>query len=158
MDKAKAFERHFICKTSTNTTGLPNLTCTIQCWMIYWWMMKPFKKPSRGLAVLYSTQTNMALGSRPIAGYWWSQEGHPVLSARAKTKVLSEAPSKPQGIGGNGGKIQRNQVKPFKKHPQLTHQLIHHYWRPGFQTQFTRDPLEAVAGCDLPRNASRTTP
>ena len=44
-------------------------------------------------------------GSSPIAGHWWRREGHPVLNARATTKVLSEAPPKPQGIGGNGGKI-----------------------------------------------------
>ena len=31
---------------------------------------------------------------------------HTVLNARARTKVLSEAPSKPQGIGGNGSKIE----------------------------------------------------
>ena len=34
------------------------------------------------------------------------QEGHPVLHSRARIKVLSEAPSKPQGIEGNGGKIE----------------------------------------------------
>ena len=61
---------------------------------------------SRGLAVMDSTQTNMVLGSRPNADHWWRQEGHPVLNARARTKALSEAPSKPQGIGGNGGKIE----------------------------------------------------
>ena len=30
-----------------------------------------------------------------------------VLNARARPKVLSEAPSKPQGIGGNGVNIER---------------------------------------------------
>ena len=51
------------------------------------------------LAVMHSTKTNMVLGSRPTACHWWRQEGHPVLNARARTKVLSEAPSKPQRIG-----------------------------------------------------------
>ena len=50
----------------------------------------------------------MALGSRPNAGHWWRQEEHPVLNAHARSKVLSEAPSKPQGIGGKGGKIENN--------------------------------------------------
>ena len=61
---------------------------------------------SRGLVVMHSTQTNMVLGSRPDAGDLWRQEGHPVLTARARLKVLPEAPSKPQGIGENGGKIE----------------------------------------------------
>jgi len=51
----------------------------------------------------------MVLGSRPTAGHWGCQERHLVLNAHARTKVLSEAPSKPQGIGGNGGKIEREQ-------------------------------------------------
>ena len=55
---------------------------------------------------MHSTQTNMVMGSRRTAGHWWRQEGDPVLNACAKTEVLSEAPSKPQGIGGNGGKIE----------------------------------------------------
>ena len=66
---------------------------------------------SRGLAVMHSTQTHMVLGSRPNAGHWWRQEGHPVLNARVRTKVLSEAPSKPQLIGGNGGKIETKEVE-----------------------------------------------
>jgi len=57
---------------------------------------------------MHSTQTNVVLGSRPTADHWWRQEGHSVLNARARTKVPSEAPSKPQGIGGNGGKIERD--------------------------------------------------
>ena len=61
---------------------------------------------SRGLAVMHSTQTNMDLGSRPNAGHWWRQEGNPALNARARAKVLSEAPSRPQGTGGNGGENQ----------------------------------------------------
>ena len=55
---------------------------------------------------MHSTKTNMALGSRPTACHWRRQEGYPALNARVRTKVLSEAPSKPQGIGGNGGKIE----------------------------------------------------
>jgi len=39
---------------------------------------------------------------RPIV----TSEGHPILNARARTTVLSEAASMPQGIGGNGGKIE----------------------------------------------------
>ena len=52
-----------------------------------------------------STQTNVVLGPMPSAGHWGRQEGHLVLNACARTKVPSEAPSKPQEIGGNGGKI-----------------------------------------------------
>ena len=37
--------------------------------------------------------------------------GHPVLNARARTKVLSEAPSKPRVIGGNGGKTEYSIIK-----------------------------------------------
>jgi len=51
----------------------------------------------------------MALGSRPTADHWGHQEGHPVLNAHVRTKVLSEAPSKPQGIREtevNGVKIE----------------------------------------------------
>ena len=68
-------------------------------------MYYDFTMSSRGLAVKHSTQTNVVLGSRPTADHWSRQEGYPVLNARARTKVLSEAPSKPQGFGGNGGKI-----------------------------------------------------
>ena len=56
-------------------------------------------KSSRGLAVKNSTQTNVVLSSRPTASHSWRQEGYPALNAHARTKVLSEAPSKPQGIG-----------------------------------------------------------
>ena len=65
---------------------------------------------SHGLAVMHLTKTNMVLGSRHTACHWGHQEGHPVLNARARTKVLSEAPSKPQGTGGNGGKIEETLV------------------------------------------------
>jgi len=50
----------------------------------------------------------MVLGSRPTTCHWLCQERYPVLNALARTKVLSEAPSKPQGTGGNGGKIEYN--------------------------------------------------
>ena len=60
----------------------------------------------RGLVVMHSTKTSMVLASRPTACHWWRQERHPILNARARTKVLWEAPSKPQGIGGNGVKIE----------------------------------------------------
>jgi len=63
-------------------------------------------KSSRCLAVMHSTQDNIAPVSRPTAGHRWRQEGYPVLNARARTKAFSKAPSKPQGNGGNGGKIE----------------------------------------------------
>ena len=50
-------------------------------------------------------------GFKAIAGHWRRQEGHLVLNARARTKVLLEVPSKPQGIGGNGGKIKKKKCK-----------------------------------------------
>ena len=56
---------------------------------------------------MQSTQANVVLGSRPTADHWWRQEGHAVLNALARTKVISEAPSKSQGMGGNGGRIER---------------------------------------------------
>jgi len=52
----------------------------------------------------------VVLGSRPIAGHWGLQEGHQVLNARARTKFLSEAPSRPQGIRENGGKIEKKEL------------------------------------------------
>ena len=70
---------------------------------------------------MHSTQTNVALGSKPIAGHLRRQEGHLVLNACAWTKVLLETPSKSQGIGGNRGKIECNKnfgsydVKPFRE-------------------------------------------
>ena len=39
----------------------------------------------------------LVLGSRLTACHWWRQEGHTVLNALARTKVLSEAPSKELG-------------------------------------------------------------
>ena len=64
------------------------------------------EQSSRGLVVMHSTQANVVLVSRPIADNWWRKEGDSLLTARARTKVLSEALSKPQGIGGNRGKIE----------------------------------------------------
>ena len=63
---------------------------------------------SPGLVVMHSTQTNMVLGSRPTADHWRRQEGHPVLNIRARIKVPSEAPTKPQGIGRNRSTIEHH--------------------------------------------------
>ena len=70
----------------------------------------------------------MVLGSRPTAGHWWRQEGHPVLNARARTKVLSGAPSKPQGIGGNGGKIERSTEEMNKSIVWQNQKLTNYIW------------------------------
>ena len=40
------------------------------------------------------------------------QDGHPLLIARSTTKVVLEVPYKPQGIGGNGGKIEKKFILP----------------------------------------------
>ena len=77
------------------------ITDVFKFFIVYIWSLPS----SRGLTVKYLTQTNMVLGSRPTSDHWWRQEGHPALNARARAKVLSEAAPKPQGTGGNGGKI-----------------------------------------------------
>ena len=53
---------------------------------------------SRGLAVMYPTQTNMALGSRPTVGI---RSQMLVL----ELKYSQRHPPKLQGTGGNGDKI-----------------------------------------------------
>ena len=65
---------------------------------------------SRGLTVMHSTKTNVVLGSRPTAGHWRRQEGHPVLNAHDRTKFPLEAPPSPKELGETEVKSSKTKV------------------------------------------------
>ena len=76
-------------------------------------------KSSRGLAVVHSTQTNMVLGSRPNAGHWWRQEGHPILNAHARTKSFQRHPPSPKELGEMEVKCWGKALGPFAEYNVL---------------------------------------